>query len=311
MTIFRRLREVGYRTSYTHRGRYYTLAEVPDFDDWGLWFHGEVGFSRAGTLKETTVVQVEQAPDGRTHAELSQLLRVRVHNVLLELVRQRRVGREPYRGSFLYVSADPARAGQQLERRQELTATVAEALRVATDEEVVEILVEALRAAPEVPPPRLVSQRLMARGLRLEPRHVEHVYEEHGLVAEKKRRRPARGALGAEGSSGQASGALREDDTFYRDCSDGRVRSPWLLPTVPWTDGSAEDRTTDRSDLGTRRLQSEGDGPRLHRRVPLAIGGGGHPPRGVPARSAVAWQQRRLRRDGLRWPRALHAPPAA
>ena len=191
MTIFRRLREVGYRTSYTHRGRYYTLAEVPDFDDWGLWFHGEVGFSRAGTLKETTVVQVEQAPDGRTHAELSLLLRVRVHNVLLELVRQRRVGREPYRGSFLYVSADPARAGQQLERRQELTATVAEALRVATDEEVVEILVEALRAAPEVPPPRLVSQRLMARGLRLEPRHVEHVYEEHGLVAEKKTAPPS------------------------------------------------------------------------------------------------------------------------
>lgn len=186
MTVFRRLREEGYRTSYTHRGRYYTLVGIPDFDNWGLWFHGQVGFSRAGTLKETVVVQVEQSSDGRTHTELSHLLRVRVHNTLLDLVRQGRVGREPYRGSFLYVSADPRHAAQQVERRQEVAATLAEALRVATEEEVVEILVEALRAAPEVPAPLLVAQHLVARGLRLEPHHVEQVYEEHGLVPGKK-----------------------------------------------------------------------------------------------------------------------------
>ena len=189
MTIFRRLREVGYKTSYTHRGRYYTLADIPDYDDRGLWFHGKVGFSRAGTLKETVALQVEQAPDGRTHAELAHLLRVRVHNTLLDLVRQGRVGRQSYRGSLLYVSADPGRAAQQVERRQELT--VAESLRVATDEEVVEILVEALRAAPEVPAPLLVSQRLVARGLRVEVRHVEQVYEEHGLAQGKKTAPPS------------------------------------------------------------------------------------------------------------------------
>ena len=67
MTVFRRLREVGYRTSFTHRGQYYTLAELPELDEWGLWFHGDIGFSRSGTLKETTAVQVEQAP-GRADA---------------------------------------------------------------------------------------------------------------------------------------------------------------------------------------------------------------------------------------------------
>ena len=63
MTVFRRLREVGYRTSFTHRGQYYRLAELPEFDECGLWFHGDVGFSRSGTLKETIAVQVEQAPE--------------------------------------------------------------------------------------------------------------------------------------------------------------------------------------------------------------------------------------------------------
>jgi len=33
------------------------------------------------------------------------------------------------------------------------------------------VLVEALRAAPEVPPPDLVAQRLIARGVHLEPHH--------------------------------------------------------------------------------------------------------------------------------------------
>ncbi len=186
MTAFRRLRQIGYRTSYTHRGRYYTLADIPDFDDWGLWFHGEIGFSRAGTLKETAAVQVEDTPDGRTHSELSQLLRVRVHNTLLDLVRTGRIGREPYRGKLLYVSADPERAAEQVQHREKTDRALAEALRVLTDEEVVEVLVETLRAAPEVPEPLLVARRLAARGVRLEPHHVEQVFEEHGLVPGKK-----------------------------------------------------------------------------------------------------------------------------
>ncbi len=186
MTAFRRLRRVGYRTSYTHRGRYYTLADIPDFDDWGLWFHGEIGFSRVGTLKETAAGQVEDTPDGRTHGELSQLLRVRVHNTLLDLVRAGRIGREPYRGKLLYVSADPKRAAEQVQQREETDRTLAEALRVPTDEEVVEVLVETLRATREVPEPLLVAKRLAARGLRLEPRHVEQIFEEHGLVPGKK-----------------------------------------------------------------------------------------------------------------------------
>lgn len=46
MTVFRRLKRVGYLTSYTHAGRYYTLLEIPRFDEFGLWFHQQIGFSR-------------------------------------------------------------------------------------------------------------------------------------------------------------------------------------------------------------------------------------------------------------------------
>ncbi len=36
-TPFRKLKELPYRTSYSHRGGYYTLAELIDFDEHGLW----------------------------------------------------------------------------------------------------------------------------------------------------------------------------------------------------------------------------------------------------------------------------------
>ncbi len=186
MTAFRRLRQVGYRSSFTHGGRWYTLHDIPKFDQHGLWFHRDVGFSRAGTLKQTVAVQVEQAAEGRTHGELQHLLRVRVHNTLLDLLRQGRVGRERWQRVYLYVSADAGRAAEQVAARTQLAAARAEILRVATDEEVVEVLVEALRAAPEIPAPTLVAGRLVVRGVRLEPHHVQQVYEEHGLVPGKK-----------------------------------------------------------------------------------------------------------------------------
>lgn len=185
-SVFRDLDEAGYRTSYTHVGRYYTLEDIPVFDDQGLWFHRDIGFSRAGTLKQTAAEQVGQAPEGRTHDELQGLLRVRVHNTLLGLVRDGRIGRERLGRVYLYVSADPERAAQQVKERQELSASLAMMLRVPTDEEVVEVLVEALRGAPAIPVPEQVARRLVARGVRLEPHHVQMVYEEHGLVPGKK-----------------------------------------------------------------------------------------------------------------------------
>ena len=49
-TAFRKLKDLAARNSYSHRGGYYTLDELVDFDDRGLWSFDEVRFSSAGTL---------------------------------------------------------------------------------------------------------------------------------------------------------------------------------------------------------------------------------------------------------------------
>ena len=48
MTVFRKLQELDYRTSYSHRGRYYTLAKIAEFD---------VGEHNGKVLKTTAKVE--------------------------------------------------------------------------------------------------------------------------------------------------------------------------------------------------------------------------------------------------------------
>ena len=45
ITVFRKLKLLDYRTSYTHRGSYYTLKEVAHFDDSGLSIYPNIGFA--------------------------------------------------------------------------------------------------------------------------------------------------------------------------------------------------------------------------------------------------------------------------
>src|ERR1035437_8470331 len=53
MTVFRKIRQLSYRTSYSHGNRYYTLVRIADFDERGLWPCRSAWFSRQGTLLKT------------------------------------------------------------------------------------------------------------------------------------------------------------------------------------------------------------------------------------------------------------------
>ena len=52
-TIFRKLRELCYLRSYSHRGKYYTLPEIARFNEQGLWSCRGVHFSKQGSLLNT------------------------------------------------------------------------------------------------------------------------------------------------------------------------------------------------------------------------------------------------------------------
>src|ERR1039457_5820576 len=121
ITVFRKLKELSYRSSYSHRGSYYTLDEISQFDPQGLWSFHEVWFSRWGNLVTTLEALVSAAPQGYFAKELQQLLKVEVKDALLQLVEQHRVARQQASGLFLYCSPDAAVRRRQLLARQALS----------------------------------------------------------------------------------------------------------------------------------------------------------------------------------------------
>jgi len=138
ITVFRKLDQLHYRTSYSHRGRFYTLDRIACFDDDGLWSHDSVWFSRFGTLVDTAAAFVNRSPSGYFVAELDRTLHVSVQDTLLQLVDHGRLARQQVSGLYWYCCADPGRRQRQLQARQAaLASTVAFTKVLDSDSEVV------------------------------------------------------------------------------------------------------------------------------------------------------------------------------
>lgn len=118
LTVFRKLKQLGYLASYTHRGRFYTLSDIARFDDHGLWSHEGVWFSRYGTLLSTVEAFVLASPNGYYAPELADALHAEVQEPLRHLVQQERLSRMEIDGQFLYTAIDAAdRRNQTMARR--------------------------------------------------------------------------------------------------------------------------------------------------------------------------------------------------
>ncbi len=126
LTVLRKLKKLNYYTSYSHRGRYYTLEEITRFDEQGLWSFDSVRFSKHGTLIKTVEVLVETSEAGYFTFELESILKVSVKDALHKLVENRRLHREKVGNRWLYCSKDQHRRTRQLEYRNEEEGTLEE-----------------------------------------------------------------------------------------------------------------------------------------------------------------------------------------
>jgi hypothetical protein len=181
-SVMRRLKFVGYFSSYTHAGSYYTLRDIPRFDQFGLWHYGNVGFYSAGTLKAAVKDLVDRSEAGRTHQELQALLRVPVHNTLLDHVRATRIERKPLdKREGVYLSVNPSRAAKQWARRQAQKERTAVLLGPLTAAMTIEVLVEVLQSSHVLVTPEQVVRRLHHQGLSVPLGHVQWVFERYEL----------------------------------------------------------------------------------------------------------------------------------
>jgi hypothetical protein len=114
------LSALPYRTSYSHRGAYYTLDPLAHYDELGLWFCRDIRFSRHGTLLNTAATLVTQAPAGYFTEELETVVQVAAKDALRQLTQQGRLYRRDCQGRYLYCAAERGLRQQQWAARQAL-----------------------------------------------------------------------------------------------------------------------------------------------------------------------------------------------
>ena len=114
VTVFRKLKTLSYRTSYSHRGRYYTLDDIAQFDERGLWAFRSILFSKYGTLLSTAEVFVRACEKGYFASELENELGVSVKDALGELVLRECIVREKISGRYIYCSPEPSTRKRQV-----------------------------------------------------------------------------------------------------------------------------------------------------------------------------------------------------
>ena len=118
VTVFRKLSTLPYRTSYSHRGAYYTLDPLAHYDELGLWSYRDIHFSRQGTLLDTTAALVTKSPAGYFTDELETVVRVAAKDALRQLVERERIYRRVLGGRFLYCAIERGRHQEQWAARQ-------------------------------------------------------------------------------------------------------------------------------------------------------------------------------------------------
>jgi hypothetical protein len=175
-SVRRFLGEVGYYSSFTHNGGWYTLRSIPRFGRNGLWFYRDIGFSRAGTLTKTLISLITGSPAGMSAEMLGETLRCRCHGVLVNLWRKGNIQRQKIGRCQVYFAADRHKAERQ---RQALSAQHPPEVQFSAELAVL-ILAEFIRS-PDSSFEQLAEKISRSKNVTVNAKQIEHLFDQHGL----------------------------------------------------------------------------------------------------------------------------------
>jgi len=126
-------------TSYNQNGRFYTLPQVPEFNQHGLWQYKGIAFSKHGNLKKTVIHLVKVSPAGLSGRELGELLALLPQSFMHHFSKCPGMRREKHGGVFVYFADDDELYKRQ--RRQRRSDVRRSAVAAISDSEAVIILI--------------------------------------------------------------------------------------------------------------------------------------------------------------------------
>ncbi len=139
-SAYRLLKAIGYYSSFTHNGKWYTLEFIPVFDHNGLWFCQGIGFSLYRDLNATICSLIDNSSEGLTASDLSTTLSTSCPPVLNRLYKAEKIDRVKINRGFVYLSIDRAIKGRQV-----TCVEKTHGLQLPSDTDTITILVEFIR----------------------------------------------------------------------------------------------------------------------------------------------------------------------
>ena len=104
-------------TSYNQNGKYYTLPEIPIFDEMGLWRFKNVAFSRHGNLKKTIIHLVCASTSGLSGSELGKILGLAPQSFVHHFRNVTGIRREKHDGVYVYFSDESDVYNKQIQEK--------------------------------------------------------------------------------------------------------------------------------------------------------------------------------------------------
>jgi hypothetical protein len=178
-TARRRLKLWEAYTSYNENGRYYTLPNIPQFDENGLWAYRKVRFSKHGNLKQTIINLTKRSKAGLDAAEVSDLLGISVRSFLTALQKHPDLKREKVQGRYVYFST----VEKDYIKQKDCRAGMSRIKRLPSDFEAILILVETIKN-PQLSIEDL-SVKLRDNNCNVTPESIRNLFDYHGLTVKK------------------------------------------------------------------------------------------------------------------------------
>lgn len=104
ITLRRDIKAIDGITSFTHRGEYVTLFDVPSYDKFGIWFYKNIGFTKFKNSLDLVVNVINNAEKGITKEEIEKLLKIKISKQIQILLSQKRLYRVKLGAKYKYLS---------------------------------------------------------------------------------------------------------------------------------------------------------------------------------------------------------------
>ena len=181
VTIQRRLKEIGYITSYNHNGMYYTLLKLAEFDESGLWDYKGIRFFKDGGLQELIISQINSSGKGYTSEELSTKLGTRVTNQLRLSTKRKLLSRKKYSDFYVYYSINENIHKKQILLREKDTKlpSIDEETQTSDEKKTIEILLEVIKSPTTEPED--IGKLLREKGLKISDDFIRQVYSKYEI----------------------------------------------------------------------------------------------------------------------------------